>query len=204
MIGYPVEIPILHDFDDDPALPTVLFVGSARPEKGLDLAIQAQNRTFEQFRLVITGKQDPDVKAELSRTSSRNIEWVDGFVSSEQLAENYRHASLVVLPYSTAFGRQGGPSSVLLETMSFGVPAVVSDALADQLPPSYEGAVTFEAGSVESLALAIDKALGSLSSLRRAAESKGRGFVESFHTYDHYALSLIDLARSASTRTRGL
>lgn len=142
--------------------------------------IRIVGRQHESTRSRLT-TQYPDVQAE----------WLDRFVNDDTLRTEYEQADLAVLPYRSTFGDHGGPSSVLLETLSAGVPIVTTSALADQLPPGYLGAVVSASDSISSLTRALQSALAALDQLTSEADLAGPRFIADNHTFSTYLNQLL-------------
>jgi glycosyltransferase involved in cell wall biosynthesis len=109
--------------DDD--APYVLFVGDARPYKGLATAIRALSSTRSGVRLRVAGRVRPAwlrrLEADCGRDALSLVERLD-YVSEARLEQLYRGARAVVCPSeSEGFGL------VPLEAMRRGTPAIVSD-----------------------------------------------------------------------------
>jgi glycosyltransferase involved in cell wall biosynthesis len=198
MAGYPV-IPL--PAQRAPAVddrPTFLFVGAGRHEKGLDLLFEAFHPISHLTGLRIVGRQPDGVRRRLTE-SHPDIEvvWIDDYVDDETLHAEYARAQFAALPYRRLFGQHGGPSSVLLETLSAGIPIVTTTALEDQLPPGYRGAVVAKADSAGSLTHAVIRALDSREEMARAASEEGPTFVAAHHTFAAYLDKLVRAARLA-------
>lgn len=190
--GYPV-VPIPNERRQTRAdRPTLLFIGAAREEKGLDLLFHALARQPELAHLRIVGRQPPGTR-DLMTNQFPNVlaEWNDGFVDNAALHGAFAEADLAVLPYRSRFGFHGGPSSVLLETLSSGTPIVTTTALIEQLPPSYQGACVAAADSPEHLLAAVREAVRTLPQLSKAAAAEGPAFVAAHHTFDTYVDVLV-------------
>lgn len=188
LLGYPVE-PLPPNRGSGSDRPQLLFVGAGRREKGLDLLLPALRRLDADLRVV--GRQAPGlIEALTASYPDVVVTWVEGFTSRETLHEEYRRADIAVLPYRSEFGRHGGPSSVLLETLSAGLPIVTTTALADQLPAGYTGAVIAESDSVESLEWALRLAIDSLGDLIRGARRGGPVYVGEKHSFRSYVRGL--------------
>jgi glycosyltransferase involved in cell wall biosynthesis len=200
MAGYPV-VPLPARPDRTPVSPVrLLFVGAGRDEKGLDLLLGALTVIpADSARLRIVGRQPGELRSALNaRFPAAEAEWVDEYVDYSSLVEEYRAADLAVLPYRSAFSRHGGPSSVLLETLSAGLPVVTTTSLADQLPPNYEGARVADADSAEALGATLAAALAELPVMMEAAREQGPEFIAERHSYGAYwnhlrsAVALVD------------
>lgn len=188
MAGYPV-VPLPGRSDRKPAPPIrLLFVGAGRHEKGLDLLLDALSAVpAGSVRLRIVGRQPGELRSTLeARFPAAPVDWVDDYVDYSTLVEEYQAADLAILPYRTAFSRHGGPSSVLLETLSAGLPVVTTTSLADQLPPDYDGARVADADSVDALRATLTTALADLPGLMEAARRQGPDFISQRHSYDAY------------------
>lgn len=192
-VGYPVRVrPRLRAGGPHNGA-ELLFVGSARHEKGLDLLVQALAITAspDQVRLRVVGRQPPGLPGAMSeRYPDVLIEWQDGFVPEEAILEAYESADLAVLPYRSSFGAHGGPSAVLLEALGLGVPILTTAALADQLPERYRGAMIVESDSAEALASGLEASLSHMAEMATAAASDGPAFIHESHTYASYVTGL--------------
>lgn len=174
--------------------PTLLFTGAGRAEKGLECLIAALPLLSHEVRLRVVGKQPPGLIDRLDPARSLPVDWVDRRVSDEELWTEYNRAALAVLPYLPVFGEHGGPSSVLLEVISRGLPVVTTPALADQLPPEGEGTIVAVSPAPTDLAVAIDRALGRLADLSETALRAGPEFIRRSHSYDAYVEALASVA----------
>lgn len=196
--GYPLQ-PLPgrgHRPDNDP--PTLLFAGAGREEKGLDILVAALDSLAAGVKLRVVGRQPDGLEEQITqRFPAVPIEWVNQFVSHDQLVEEYLGADLAVLPYRQMFGDHGGPSSVLLETVSAAVPVVTTPALANQLPSDYPGAVVASADSAPAIAAAIATALNSLESMDEGARRVGPRFVADHHSFDAYLRQIERAAKLA-------
>ena len=196
MAGYPV-VPLPERTRHSPSTPTrLLFVGAGRQEKGLDLLLDALSiLPADSAILRVVGRQPENLRSALtSRFPSAPVEWVDDYVDYPTLIAEYQSADLAVLPYRTVFSRHGGPSSVLLETLSAGLPVITTTALADQLPPDYAGARVAAADSAEALAEGLGAALSNVSALIASAGRSGPEFIATHHSYDAYLKHLLSAA----------
>jgi glycosyltransferase involved in cell wall biosynthesis len=201
LAGYPVSQSSLRRQRSNATRPTLLFIGAGRKEKGLDTLFEALARDPDLARLLILGRQPPDVRSVLSREFPQvSAEWHDTFVDDTTLSEAYATSDLAVLPYRLRFGHHGGPSSVLLESLSSGIPIVTTPALQDQLPRDYRGALIAESDTPERLLEALRNSLDCLSDLSDAAEREGPTFIAEKHTYERYLDTLLD---AAATSHRG-
>ena len=101
-------------------IPRVLFFGLLRPYKGLDVLLEAWNG-IEGAELWIVGMPRMDISA-LRERAGPGVRFVPRFVDDEELAEQFRSADLVVLPY-----READQSGVLFTALAFGKPLLLSD-----------------------------------------------------------------------------
>lgn len=167
--------------------PTILFVGAGRYEKGLDLLFAALAADPGVAQIRVVGRQPDGFRSKLGADYPQvRATWLDEFVADAALKTEYETADLAVLPYRSKFGEHGGPSSVLLETLSAGVPIVTTDSLANQIPPGYSGAVIAESDSVSALSESLRAALESLDRLSSDAEILGPRFISEHHTFPTY------------------
>jgi glycosyltransferase involved in cell wall biosynthesis len=167
--------------------PTLLFVGAGRYEKGLDLLFAALAADPGMARIRVVGRQPPSVRSQLvAEYPQVRATWLDEFVDDATLRYEYETADVAVLPYRSRVGDHGGPSSVLLETLSAGVPIVTTTALVDQLPADYPGAVIAASDSVQALGASLRIALFDLGHLTDGAERAGPRFIAEHHTFPTY------------------
>jgi glycosyltransferase involved in cell wall biosynthesis len=131
---------------------TVLFFGTFRRNKGVDLLLAAIERLRGETdaRFVFAGRGFSDVEAEVTAAASADdrITVELGYATVERKRELYAAADLVVLPYTT-FASQ---SAVLLDAYAHRVPLLVSDvgALGETVRADGSGWVV-EPGDVDDL-----------------------------------------------------
>lgn len=189
-VGYPVPIQPPRGNRDPHDPPILLFTGAGRSDKGLDTLVSAFGMVDSPAHLRVVGAQPPGLRERVDPDGSSDIIWVDRRVTDEELWTEYQEASLAILPYRQIYGDEGGPSSVLLEILGYGVPVVTTPALQSQLPPDGRGAVVAASDGPDDLAAAIDLALERLPDLVREAAVAGPAFIAENHTYDRYVASL--------------
>ena len=112
-----------------------LFVGGTIERKGIDVLINAYHRAFRPNDNVILMIKDvntttfyrghtrgAEIQALTQRTDVPRIEYVDGIFPDEAMAQLYRAADCLVLPY-----RGEGFGLPVLEAMACGKPVIVTD-----------------------------------------------------------------------------
>lgn len=156
---------------------TIMFFGTIRPYKGLEVLVDAFDalpRTDRSWKLLVVGETWEGWTIPFERISTSphraDIELVNRYVSDDEVPGLFARADLVALPYL-----RSSASGPLHLAMARGLPVVVTDvgglgeAVAD-----YEGAVTIPEGDAGALAAGIV----------RAAELVGRTFDDP-HSWDH-------------------
>jgi glycosyltransferase involved in cell wall biosynthesis len=149
--------------------PTVLFFGTFRRNKGIDVLLDAIGRVPSErpARFVFAGRGFADVERRVQDAAARDarVEVELGYASAARKDELYAAADLVVLPY-TSFSSQ---SAVLQDAYAHGVPVIVSDvgALGETVRAEHTGWVV-RPGRVDELAAALDGALGDDAARARA------------------------------------
>jgi len=149
--------------DDDPTPPagppTVLFFGSFRPNKGLEVLAEAISRIPDRdLRFVIAGHGDARLERMVTQLAADDVRVTAeiGFATLERKRALFRQASVCVLPY-TSFASMSG---VLHDAYGHGRPVVVTDvgALGDAVREDGTGEIV-TAGSAAELAAATTRAL---------------------------------------------
>ena len=139
--------------------PYILFVGNAKPHKGIPTLLHAfaqLSASFREFDLVFVGgrpDQDDYIRAMLEATGIENRTKMLGNISGEELVRAYNCAEMLVMP--SLYEGFGLPA---LEAMSCGLPVVVSDA--GSLPEIVgDAAAICHAGNPDSLADSMESIL---------------------------------------------
>jgi len=109
----------------------VLMFGELRPNKGLDILVQAFSQVLldaPKAFLLIVGPVHPTVSVDkfilqLQKLPINSWSWRRGWIDDEEVGNYFKAASVVVLPY-TAFASQSG---VLAKAYAYSRPLVVSD-----------------------------------------------------------------------------
>ncbi len=172
--------------------PRLLFVGQARREKGAHVFLDALCRLTSPVTVTVAGPQTQAQRRELEAVALPcPVTWVDKHLDTSELQDQFAAADLVILPYLNDFAAHGGASGVLIDTLANGRPMVTTDALADQLPEGYGGAVVVPAGDAEALAAGIERALTTLSDMQSSALAEGLEFVHAHHSFASYLADLL-------------
>jgi glycosyltransferase involved in cell wall biosynthesis len=169
----PISVETATRVDGTP--PTVLFFGTFRRNKGVDVLLSAvaslRGETDASF--VFAGRGFADVEAEVvaAAAGDERITVEIGYATAERKRELYAAANLVVLPY-TSFASQ---SAVLQDAYAHHVPLVVSDvgALGETVREDGTGWVV-RPGDVAGLAATVLGALHDDDARRAAAEAMRR------------------------------
>jgi len=135
---------------DEP--PVVLCFGLMRPYKGIEDLLEAW-RGIEGAELWIVGMARMDI-APLRAAAPPGVRFVARFVSDEELADYFRRAALIALPY-----READQSGVLFTALAFGRPLLLSDVGGFPELAAAGAARVFPAGDVGALALALRELL---------------------------------------------
>ncbi len=146
-----------------PGPPVVLCFGLMRPYKGIDLLLDAW-RGIDDARLVVAGMPRMDIsplRASLPPGASLQTR----FFSDAELAEQFRRADLVVLPY-----REIDQSGVLFTALAFGKPLLLSDVGGFPEVAATGAARTFPAGDARALHDALAELLSDRAALREMAQ----------------------------------
>lgn len=138
-----------HELGIPSEVPVVLFFGTVRPYKGLDILIDAYERALLErpdLWLLIAGLQD---KARSHRNLGSQVIVHDTYVPSDRVWIYHRAADVAVFPY-----RRISQSGALITAMSFGMPVIAVDI--GGLPETVDGnGWIVPAGSRDSLANAL-------------------------------------------------
>ncbi|MEI8207714.1 MAG: glycosyltransferase family 4 protein [Methylococcales bacterium] len=162
----------------------ILFVARLTPEKNVHQLIEAFQEIPTDFKLVIVGSAGhlDDYQLILQRLADNDSRVIlTGAQHGETLAELFSNAYLFVLPSAL----EGLPIA-LLEAMSFGIPALVSD-IPENLEVIDNGGercgFTFKVGSVESLRNTLASVLEQGDDVKKIG-SKGQSLVASKYNWD--------------------
>ena len=101
--------------------PVALFFGLIRPNKGLDVLLEAW-RGIEGAELWVVGQPRMDI-SELRRAAPPNVRFVTRWMTEAEIPAIFQRADVVVLPY-----REIDQSGVAFTALAFGRPLLLSDA----------------------------------------------------------------------------
>jgi glycosyltransferase involved in cell wall biosynthesis len=144
---------------------TILFFGNIKPYKGLDILLRAFHAlppaTRKSSRLVVAGRPHCDM-GEVRKLSQdlgidSQVTWKLGFLEEPEVADLFRSATLVALPY-----REIDQSGVLMTAIAFETPVVASrlEGFQETITDGVHGFLV-PPGEVSSLATALDRVLAS-------------------------------------------
>jgi glycosyltransferase involved in cell wall biosynthesis len=143
----PVDTVFFHPADVAPET-HFLIVSALVPYKRIDLAIAACDRIGAPLRVIGDGPE----RRRLAQRASSSVTFL-GWLTSEEIRDEYRHAAAVIMPGEEDFGL------VPLEAQACGCPAAaLARGGALETVKDGETGVLFEELSVESLATALERA----------------------------------------------
>jgi glycosyltransferase involved in cell wall biosynthesis len=189
----------------DPALPRILFFGTIRPYKGVDLLAQACRALWRaglKFELVIAGKPFMDIAPLFARIHrdgyGGNLVFDLGFLKEERLDAHLRKADIIVFPY-----RHIDSSGAFLSALHYGKAMVASDAgMFRGLPLDDDGepAVALaEAGQAPALAEALLPLIESAAK-RQIAGRRARALAERLGNWEDTAVRTAKVYQAAIAR----
>lgn len=149
--------------------PTILAVGRLHPQKGFDVLLEAfasVRRGNPEWRLVVlgAGALESSLKEQARALGVESaVDW-KGFVADP--FPWYRAADIFVLP-----SRYEGTSNALIEAMSRGLPAVVTDAVSGDLVTDGATGLVAKADDVAALAAALERLMRDPDLRRRLGEA---------------------------------
>ena len=135
----------------------ILFYGSIRPYKGLNILIDAvdilKNKSFLNFKVVVAGSGIIANKAKLVNDKTYII--INRYISNEEIVALNKQARIIVCPYISA-----SQSGIVMTTFLFGKPIIASDvgAFKEAITDMYNG-LLITPNSAEDLANSINKLL---------------------------------------------
>jgi glycosyltransferase involved in cell wall biosynthesis len=165
---------------------TLLALGTIRPYKGLDDALELTRR-LDGARLLVAG--EPLMPIEAYR-SLPNVEWRLGYLPDAELDRALGEATVAVFPYRPELDQSGA----LLRALGAGVPAVAYDVGGIAEPVARFGAGrVVPAGDVDALTAAVDELLHDAAALADARAGALRARAEL--TWDAAARAHLDVYR---------
>ena len=186
----------------DPRAPRLLFFGTIRPYKGIDILIEACLSLWQagrEFELAIAGKPFMDIAPLLDRV--RSAGFADrlvtdlGFLTEPRLDAHMVKAEAIVFPY-----RQIDSSGAFLSALHHGKAMVTSDAgMFAALPDDV--AIRTPAENPTALAQALLRLLES-PAIRQTAGAAARAYGESMGSWKDMALATIGVYRSVLAARR--
>ncbi len=153
----------------------ILAFGKWGTYKRVDLLLEAFERVANNFpnaRLVVAGGNHPQTPGYIegiaeSMKDNPRVEFT-GYVAEEDIPELFRHASVLVLPYSSATGASG----VAHLACEFGVP-IISANINDFREMAYDEGLAvefYETGNAASMATQLQNLLNDPNRMREMAE----------------------------------
>jgi len=182
----------------DPVLPRLLFFGTIRPYKGVDLLLEACLslwRAGHGFELVLAGKPFMDIAPLLDSVHAAGFGdrlILDlGFLAEQRLDAHMKKADILVFPY-----RDIDSSGAFLSALHHGKAMVTSDAgMFASLPE--EVAVRSPAGNARALAQALLPLVES-ATIRQALGAQAQTYGDSMGNWKDMALATIAIYRSVT------
>ena len=168
-----------------------LYLGRLSPEKGILTLVKAAAMAEVPVWIAGTGPQESSLR-ELAQKTGANVTFL-GYLTGKALHRAVHSARAAVLP-SECY--ENSPLSVM-ESYALGKP-VIGSAIGGIPELIREGktGTTFESGSVESLAAALRRFADMPNTALTEMGRRGRTWMESDYTAEHYRSRLLDVYRS--------
>lgn len=158
---YPSEKSVLtreaacHKLQLDPHKKVLLYFGLIRPYKGIEVLVEAMEKLGDDYQLIIAGEPYYAID-ELIRASARQgdrIKWHTHFIPDAEVADYFKAADALVLPY-----RNATQSGVTALAIYHGTPALVSNVggLSEYVDEGKTG-LLFRPNDANALAQAVQK-----------------------------------------------
>lgn len=181
-----------------PALPRILFFGTIRPYKGVDLLVEAALALWaagQLFELMIAGKPFMDVAPLVERVRAagfgERLKTDLGFLTEQRLDAHIRKADIIAFPY-----RHIDSSGAFLSALHYGKAMATSDAgMFADLPDGV--AARAPAGNAPALAQALLPLIES-AAIRQAAGARARAHGQAMGDWKDMALRTIDVYRAVT------
>lgn len=177
-----------------PPYPYLLFFGRIVPYKGLDVLLEAFAQLapkFPDLRLRIVGSGSLKRYRRQMRDLP-NLEVVNRWVEDEEIAHHFRHAAVVVLPYTSATQSGVVPLAAafarpVVATMTGGIPEQIVDGETGLLvPPS----------DARALAAAVEELLTCPQCARRVGKALQHAYRSNFR-WENTAVRVLEVCRAA-------
>jgi glycosyltransferase involved in cell wall biosynthesis len=114
---------LVKDYGDTPI---VVFIGTIRPHKGLDILASALSQTSHEARLVIAGYDPHNMIPELTDISNGRVDF-RGSIPHNAVPEYLAAADLIAIPQRNTTYTQAQIPNKVFEAMAMGRPVVASD-----------------------------------------------------------------------------
>lgn len=180
----------------------VLFVGAARPDKGLRQLVNALAGLVG-LSLRLVGPVRSDLAETLSGLDPARVT-ICGQGSDRELREAYARAFAAVLPYTAGFSRRGGTSAVFVEALAHGCPVVATRHLLEcAFGGPFRGVLWADSEDPVHLRSALRELMTRREELALEA-SEAAPLLRRNHSYDVYVRrALGSLARPGQGKPRG-
>jgi glycosyltransferase involved in cell wall biosynthesis len=175
-------------------VPRVLFFGLLRPYKGLDVLLEAW-QGIDGAELWVVGMPRMDTSGLRARATD-SVHFVERFVDDGELAEHFRAADVVVLPY-----READQSGVLATALAFGTPLLLSDVGGFPEIARTGAARCVPAGDAEALARELRQLLGDPEA-RALMRERAREVAEGPYSWEAAARATLELYESLLAHSR--
>lgn len=144
------KVPEIEDISN-----SIVFVGTVREHKGLDVLAEAISRSENDVNLVIAGYDPSDIIPELKEIAGDSVRFI-GPIEHERVPNYLNSADMIVIPQKDTQYTQAQIPNKLFEAMSMGKP-IIASSTADI--PEILGAagLTVPPGDPEALAGMIDR-----------------------------------------------
>jgi glycosyltransferase involved in cell wall biosynthesis len=167
--------------------PVVLYFGTLRPYKGIEVLLEAF-RQVEGAELWVVGHPLGTSPERLRELAPRNVRFVTRYVTDPEAPAFFRRADLLVLPHLKV-----DQSGVLFAGLAFGKPMVLSDVGGfGELAREHGAGRLVSPGDPDALAAAINELLADPDERRRLGERAAAAAAGEF-SWDRIAQSTIDL-----------
>jgi glycosyltransferase involved in cell wall biosynthesis len=178
----------------------VVFAGRIVRQKGVAVLIRAAREVDGEFVICGDGRQLKEMRELAREMSVQDRVRFRGWLSSEQLAEEFANASIVVVPslWPEPFGLVG------IEALAAGRPVVATatGGIEDWLDDGVSG-ICVKPGSVEELARALNELLADPARQRTMGLAGKRAVGERFSPQRHLAAMLDAYARARTSWSAG-